>query len=507
MMKPVISSLPINAAKKFGNAIALETDEVSLSFNEVNQLVGRFTAGLGERGIARGDRVILHLPNSWQWVVAYYAIARLGAVVIPANFLLSIEEVAYISSDCKAKCFIGPQERCSKLSEILGKDSALDFLVSADDVALNNCDHNFPPFESLLVNDVMEAVDIEPTDLWTIAYTSGTTGAPKGAMLTHEAVYQSTALTSTTHVRSVGERVISALPFPHVYGNVVMNSCFLVGMALITTRKFDAGWALDKIQEKKATLFEGVPTMYHYMLGHPSIGDVDFTSLRRCTVGGQNMPVAKIDEITSVFGCPLLELWGMTELAGPATTHSPYMPANRGSVGLPFPGLEVRVVDCDSLGNVLPSGDQGELQLRGVTVMTGYYNNPEATAANLLPGGWLRTGDIAFIDTKGYVHIVDRLKDMIITAGYKIYPAEVEQALAKHPAVAMAAVASVADEAKGELAKAFVVLRPNMTLGEEELMAFCKRELAAYKVPKSIQFTDALPTNSTGKILRRALRS
>lgn len=506
-MKPVISLLPFNAAMKFGNAVALETDEISLTFIEVEERVSRFAAGLSKQGVTKGDRVILHLPNDWQWVIAYYAIARLGGVVIPANFLLSLEEIVYIASDCEAICFIGPKDRCLKISDALGADKKLELLIFTEACDQTDDAPELINFEKVLIEERLDPIELDPKDLWTIAYTSGTTGTPKGAMLTHEAVYQSTALTSTMHVRHVGERVISALPFPHVYGNVVLNSCFLVGMTLITTRRFDAGWALSKIQERKATLFEGVPTMYHYLLTHPSVNDADLKSLRRCTVGGQSMPISKINEITRIFGCPLLELWGMTEVAGPATTHSPYLPSKYGSVGPALPGLELRVASSEKPTEPLGVGEEGELQVRGVTVMVGYYNKPEATADNILPGGWLRTGDVAYIDAAGYVHVVDRLKDMIITAGYKIYPAELEQAIAKHPAVAMAAVASVADEVKGELAKAFVVLRPNMHVSEEELLSFCKQELAAYKVPKSIEFTDVLPTNSTGKILRRALRA
>lgn len=505
-MKPIISLLTINAAQRFGASVALETDEATLTFKEVDDLASRFASGLSERGIGLGDRVILHLPNDWQWVVAYYAIARVGAVVIPANFLLSIEEVAYIVADCQAKCFIGPSERCARLSAVVGEGTTLTCLIHANGSQKTSMHQGALTFDDLLASKGMLPVDLEPGDLWTIAYTSGTTGAPKGAMLTHAAVFHSIAHSSTIHVRSEGERVISALPFPHVYGNVVMNSCFLVGMALITTRKFEVDWAFRKIQEKKATLFEGVPTMYHYMLGHPAVGDVDFSSLRRCTVGGQNMPVSKVEEIAEVFGCPLLELWGMTEVAGPATTHSPYLPSKPGSVGMPFPGLEVRVADCGDPGQILSHDQTGELQLRGVTVMLGYYNNKDATEASILPGGWLRTGDIATIDGQGYIYIVDRLKDIIITAGYNIYPAEVEQALAKHPAVALSAVVSVADVMKGELAKAFVVLRPSMSCSEEELMAHCKRELASYKVPRIIEFIESLPVTSTGKILRRALR-
>lgn len=218
------------------------------------------------------------------------------------------------------------------------------------------------------------------------------------------------------------------------------------------------------------------------------------------------MPTAKIEEIVTAIGCPLLELWGMTEVAGPAISHSPYLPPQHGSIGQPFPGVEAKVVDCENHQHVLNSNEPGELLVRGPMIMQGYYQNEEATRSTLLEGGWLRTGDIASIDEQGYVRIVDRLKDMIITAGYKIYPAELEQVLASHPAVAMVAVAPIRDELKGELAKAFIVLNPGMSASEESILDFCRGQLAAYKVPRCVAFVESLPKTNTGKIMRRALR-
>lgn len=502
-MNAVISTLSQLAARRFGERTALIIDEQQWSFRRIDELAASFAGGLREFGVERGQRVVLHLPNGWEWVVAYYAIARLGAVVVPANFLLSIDEVAYMVSDSEAVAVIAPDDRCSALEHFdqCGTAQFISLLREGAQQMNNGSD-----FHTLFESTPVEPVEVDPNDLFTIGYTSGTTGQPKGAMLSHQNVYMSTALTATIHGRHPGERVVSALPFPHVYGNVVLNSCFLVGMTLITCKRFEPSWALRSIEQHKATLFEGVPTMYYYLLVDPLFLRTDLSSLLRCTVGGQTMPTAKIEEIVTAIGCPLLELWGMTEVAGPAISHSPYLPPQHGSIGQPFPGVEAKVVDCENHQHVLNSNEPGELLVRGPMIMQGYYQNEEATRSTLLEGGWLRTGDIASIDEQGYVRIVDRLKDMIITAGYKIYPAELEQVLASHPAVAMVAVAPIRDELKGELAKAFIVLNPGMSASEESILDFCRGQLAAYKVPRCVAFVESLPKTNTGKIMRRALR-
>lgn len=503
-MKALISTLSQQAATRFGEQTALIIDDQHLSFKRIDQLAATFAGGLRELGIKRGQRVVLHLPNGWEWIVSYYAIARLGAVVVTANFLLSIDEVAYMAKDSDATTIIAPSDRCAELrpSELCSRIYYIAVRPENDAQVVKVGGDFYSLFESAPV----EPVAVDPDELFTICYTSGTTGLPKGAMLSHRCVFMSTALTSTVHGRHLGERVVSALPFPHVYGNVVMNSCFLVGMTLITCERFDSSWALNSIEQHKATLFEGVPTMYYYMLADPLFTQIDRTSLLHCTVGGQHIPTAKMAEIVSAMGCPLLELWGMTEVAGPAMSHSPYLPPRHGSVGQPFPGVEAKVVNFEVPDRILGTDEPGELLVRGVIVMQGYYGKEEATRSNLLDGGWLRTGDIAKIDADGYVHIVDRVKDMIITAGYKIYPAELEQVIAGHPAVAMVAVAPIPDEIKGELAKAFIVLNAGMSASEESILAFCRGQLASYKVPRFIAFVDSLPKTNTGKILRRALR-
>ena len=278
-------------------------------------------------------------------------------------------------------------------------------------------------------------------------------------------------------------------------------------MTLVLHAAFVESEVLGSIERHRATMFEGVPTMYLYLLNHPDLETTDLSSLTRCTVGGQTMAVGKMQEVEERFGCPLLELWGMTEIAGLGTTHPLYGPNRHGSIGIPLPFTDARIAHVEDADVTLPTGEVGELMMRGPIVMQGYHGNERATAETIEPDGWLHTGDLARMDADGYVFVVDRKKDMILTAGYNVYPAEIERVLGVHPAVAMVAVGPLHDEAKGELAKAYVVLKPDTTATEAELIAFCRSDLAAYKVPRVVQFVDDLPKTSTGKIMRRELRT
>ena len=493
-IRPTIAHLAHDAAAKWGGKEAAVFPGIrTLSFAELDALAGRFAGGLLALGLARGDRVVLHLPNCWQWIVAYHALARIGAVVVPANILLSAVEIDFLTANSGARAVIVPT-------------GAFPFAGQRPEIVITAAD----PAGSLAFDSVADApwaapADIGPEELFTIGYTSGTTGKPKGAELTQGNVFSSTALTATVHVRTAEDRIYSALPFPHVYGNVVMNACFLTGATLIAPARFEPGEALRAIAADRITLFEGVPTMYYQMLAHPAIADAELGSLRRCTVGGQTMPLAKIEAAAARFGCPMLELWGMTEVAGPATSHSPYWPPRYGSIGLPFPGVAMRAAHPDDPARDAAPGEAGELMVRGPLVTSRYWNNPEASAA-ALDDGWLATGDIGRIDADGYIWIVDRKKDLILTAGYNVYPAELEQVIAMLPGVSMVAVVGVPDEEKGEIAHAFVVLHRDTILDSAEVMAHCRHHLAAYKVPRALHFVDDLPKTSTGKIMRRALR-
>jgi long-chain acyl-CoA synthetase len=403
-----------------------------------------------------------------------------------------------MADDADATAFILPLDRQAAIEDEIGDlRHRLVIAVGPDGAG---------DFTSYLGAEPIGTVEVDPDDLLALCYTSGTTGRPKGAMLSHANVFASTALTATIHVRTLGEKVLTMLPLPHVYGNVVMNAALLTGMELVIGARFDAGETLEAIERLRPTLFEGVPTMYYQMLAHPRAAATDFGSLTRCTVGGQTMPTVSIAEVVERFGCPLCELWGMTEVAGPAASHSPYWAPRHGSIGLAFPSVEFRIADLSDPDRDMPDGEAGEVRVRGPLVTRGYWRNSAATAAAIDKQGWFATGDIGVRTADGYLTIVDRLKDLIITGGYNIYPAELEQVLAMHPAVSMVAVAGVPDEEKGELAKAFVVLRPGARCEAAELLDHCRQHLARYKVPRGIAFVDDLPKTSTGKIMRRKVR-
>jgi len=273
----------------------------------------------------------------------------------------------------------------------------------------------------------------------------------------------------------------------------------------VLLERFNEVEALAAIEKYRATMFEGVPTMFMYLLNCPELDKYDLSSLTRCTVGGQSMPVPKMEAVEERFGCPLLELWGMTEIAGLGTTHPLYGRNRHGSIGIPLPGIECRVAQLDEPSLAVESGQVGELMVRGPIVMQGYYGNPKATSDTIEADGWLHSGDLARVDSEGYIFIVDRKKDMILTGGYNIYPAELDRVISGHPAVAMVAVGRRKDEMKGEIAKAYIVLKNGMTATEAEILSFCREHLAAYKTPREVQFVEDLPKTSTGKILRREL--
>jgi long-chain acyl-CoA synthetase len=284
-----------------------------------------------------------------------------------------------------------------------------------------------------------------------------------------------------------------------------MNSTLLAGGTLVLHARFEEAAILESIARYKASRFDGVPTMYYYLLNHPDLDRADVSSLRMCTVGGQSMPAPRMAEAEARLGCPLVELWGMTELAGLGTTFAHTGPVRHGSIGVALPYCRARVVDAGDCSRELPAGEPGELMMKGPVVMQGYYDNEAATRETVEADGWLHTGDIARMDEDGFIHLVDRKKDMILTAGYNIYPAEIERVIAAHPDVAMVAVGAVPDAAKGELAKAYIVPRGSAQASTEAILAHCREHLAAYKVPRAVQFVPDLPKTSTGKILRRKL--
>ena len=491
------------ASQRFGGKVAIICEGQTWTFEQVNDAASRVAQYLQNSGVVAGDRVSLYSPNCPEWIAGYYGILKLGAVVNPLNLMLSAEEAAYAIRDCGASAVLGAGELVERLLPVMG-ETALKVVVSLS----GNTPEGAVAFTDILACEPLAKpyVSLEGEELCTIGYTSGTTGFPKGAMLSHKAILVNVRMTSTMHVRTSQDTALSALPCSHVYGNIVMNSAFLCGMTLVLHKTFDVTAVLQSIQEHRVTLFEGVPTMYHYLMSSGMVSGFDISSLTRCTIGGQSISAERLEQIERLMGCPILELWGMTELGGLGTTHSAYGPKRYGSIGVPLPHLEARIISTDDRAKPMPSGEIGELQIRGPVTMTGYFGKQSQTQETLSEEGWLSTGDLAYADAEGFLYIVDRLKDLIITGGFNIYPAELERVIGEYPGVAMVAVAGVPDDLKGELAKAFIVQSPDVSIDIDLLEQYCRMRLAAYKVPRAFQFVDALPTTSTGKVLRRELR-
>ncbi|MBT2556016.1 class I adenylate-forming enzyme family protein [Arthrobacter sp. ISL-5] len=490
-----------DVAGRFGDKAALVTATRTMTFNDLNEASNQVAAGIAGRGIEPGRVVSLYSQNRWEWLVAYHGALKAGAVVNPINVMLTAREVEFVLEDCEsAMIFVGGDDAAdvAKATQNLSHECLIvSFGKSIDGVT---------PFSEFLSGD--HAVPVftpEPEMPCTIGYTSGTTGHPKGAIQSNRAVATNFGLTATMHGRDDRDVVVTALPAPHVYGNVAINSTWLVGGTVVLMERFRPADALHLIGEHGATIFEGVPAMYATMLADPAIEKSDLTSLRRCTVGGQTMPTATIERWENRSGAPLIELWGMTELAGLGTTHALHAQGPRGSIGVPLPGMEATIRDLADPTREAARGEAGELLMRGSIVMLGYYGKPEATAEVLDEAGWLRTGDVARMDEQGNLFIVDRLKDMIITGGYNIYPAEIERVLSAHPEVALVAVGPIPDTVKGELACAYVVRTNGATVGEKDLIEYSAAHLAPYKRPRMIRFVEDLPKTSSGKIMRRKL--
>ena len=326
-------------------------------------------------------------------------------------------------------------------------------------------------------------------------------------MLNHLSVVLNAMMTAAMNMRTERDVQFTGLPLAHVYGTVVMNLSFLLGLTFVILEKFDTRQALESIQRYKVTIIDGVPTMYLYMLSYPDFDKYDLSSLRTAVVGGQAMPLAKATEWLERVGTPVLELWGMTELAGPGIMQHSYLDNRLGSVGIAMPFLQARIADAADPSKTLPVGELGELMVKSPYTMLGYYGNEKATKESIEPDGWLHSGDLCKMDADGYFYIVDRKKDMILTAGYNIYPAEIERVIIAHPAVAVVGVGPRPDPHKGEIAKAYIVLKNGANADANSIIEHCRKHLAAYKVPREVQFVPALPMTSSGKIMRRQLKT
>ncbi len=504
MLKKTVDQILPETAARFPDKTALIFGEQTFTYRELERLTNQAANGLKALGVKKGDRVTLFAQNSAEWVQSYVGIAKAGAVINPVNAMLTADELAYVVKDCGARVLITTPDRAKAVLHLKQDGSLKEIVVLG----------TTPPegtigFADLLGGqaDTIAAPGAAPQDLSTICYTSGTTGFPKGAMLSHHSLVLNAAMTAAMNMRTEHDIQFTGLPLAHVYGTVVMNLSFLYGLTFVMLEKFDTRQAFEAIQRHKVTIMDGVPTMYLYMLSYPDFAKYDLSSLRTAVVGGQAMPPAKAVEWHERVGTPVLELWGMTELAGPGIMQHSYVDNRLGSAGILMPFMEGRIADPADPAKTLPAGEVGELLVKGPYTMLGYYGNERATREAIEPDGWLHSGDLCKMDADGYFYIVDRKKDMILTAGYNIYPAEIERVIIGHPAIAMVGVGPRLDPYKGEIAKAYIVLRSGATADADGIIEHCRKHLAAYKVPREIQFVPALPTTSSGKIMRRQLKT
>jgi long-chain acyl-CoA synthetase len=487
------------AAARYGDRTALICRYRAITYSELDAAISRVAAGLSLRGVRPGERVTLLSENRWEWVAAYHGILRAGCVVNPVNAMLTAPEVTVIVEDCGSAALLASGS-CTERIGAVGPAS-VRLQVSFDDA----------PAGVVRLADLLrdgpagwESSAARPRDLCSISYTSGTTGHPKGAMQAREALLLNWAYTAVMHARSGADVILTALPLSHVYGNCAVNSALLTGATVVLEPRFDASRMLGLVAEHAVTMIEGVPAMYSMMLDALATAAADFTTVTRCTVGGQTISDAVVEAWEKATGAPLLELWGMTELSGLATTHAAYAPPARGSIGVAFPGTEVRVASLDEVSTDAPEGEDGELMVRGPLVSLGYYGNEAATRETIEPDGWMHTGDIAC--RRGtHFYIVDRLKDMILSGGYNVYPAEIERVLAGHPDVALVGVGRVPDPRLGEVAHAYIVPAHGHEPDPDAILAFARTRLAPYKIPKAVHVVAALPTTASGKIRRRDL--
>jgi long-chain acyl-CoA synthetase len=479
-----LAALMTTSAERHGNRTAIRQEDIALSYAGLERATALVAGLLRSRGVQAGDRVGVMLPNVAYFPICYYGALRAGAAIVPMNMLLKEREVAFYMSDSDARVLFvwhqfaeAAQSGAHDTDVIVVEPQQFDALVAGSESA--------------------ETVDRDPDDTAVILYTSGTTGKPKGAELTHANLSENVAVSLELFDLGPDAVTLGALPLFHAFGQTcALNATMAVGGSLELLPRFDAGKALEMIQHDRVTLFEGVPTMYAAMLHHP--GEFDTSSLQICVSGGAAMPVEVLRSFERRFECTILEGYGLSETSPVASFSRRDRERKPGSIGLPVRGVEMRLVDVhDGIG---------EIVIRGHNVMKGYWNNPDATAQAIDSEGWFHTGDLARVDDDGYYFIVDRKKQLIIRGGFNIYPREIEEVLHEHPDVVEAAVVGIPHDELGEEVGAAVVLKPGSEATIEEIKAFAKARVAAYKYPRVVWFLDALPKGPTGKVLRREIK-
>ena len=480
------------AAADHPDHVALRMDDLVLTYEQLSEAARRMSTLLAAAGVQPGDRVGIMLPNVPAFPIAFYGALAAGAITVPMNPLLKSREVGYYLGDAGARVVLAWHAAAAEAAKGAADAGAEAIVVETADMA-GLLDGSAPAEGHSGRQGEDDAV---------ILYTSGTTGTPKGAELTHAGLVRNAELTARTLLNNSPDDVMmGCLPLFHVFGLTCgLNATVASAGTLTLLPRFDAARALEIIQRDAVTIFEGVPTMYAAMLHQPEADPAQTATLRVCVSGGASLPVEILRGFEAKFGCVILEGYGLSETSPVASFNHPGKVRKPGSIGTPIEGVELRLVDDNR--QEVAAGEIGEIAIRGHNVMKGYWGKPEATA-EAITDGWFHTGDMARVDDDGYYYIVDRKKDLIIRGGYNVYPREIEEVLHEHPAVAEVAVIGMPHAELGEEVGAAVALKPGATATPEELRAFARDKVAAYKYPRRVWLVDSLPKGPTGKILRR----
>ena len=505
-----------DSARATPERIAVICGDKQMTYAEVNAEANRVARALQSIGIEKGDKVAVSCPNLPFFPMIYYGILKIGAVVVPLNVLLKGREIAYHLADSDARayfCFQGAADLPMGEFGFEGFSQTNEcehfILINAAPAVEKSPFENTKTFAELIADQPTEfdSIDTKPDDTAVILYTSGTTGQPKGAELTHLNMLLNARLSDTMYPKHPHDVHLIALPLFHSFGQTVqMNAGIYNRATLNLLPRFTPENALAEMEKNSVTFFAGVPTMYWALLNFPGADKFDLArisaNLRICNSGGSPMPVEVLKGFESKFQTKIIEGYGLSETS-PVAVFNKVETARAGSIGFPVWGVQIRVVD--ERGRDVEIGELGEIIIRGHNVMKGYYKKPDATEA-AIKDGWFYSGDIGRIDAEGFVYIADRVKDMILRGGFNVYPRELEEVLMTHEAVSLVAVIGIPSDEHGEEIKAFVVKKENSNATENELVEWCKTNMASYKYPRVVEFRETLPMTATGKILKRELR-
>jgi long-chain acyl-CoA synthetase len=495
-----VATLLDQGAQRSGDRVALRSGDEEHTYGALDERARRLAGHLRGAGLRPGARVGLLLPNVPDFPVAYFGAMRAGASVVPMNALLRAREIAYYLQDSGAEVLIAWHEQLEVAMEGARQAGVRHVLCAG------GTGEGALALEQVLADTSPDAhlAQRDPGDPAVILYTSGTTGKPKGALLTHSNLLWNAQISVELHEIGPEDRLLGTLPLFHSFGQTcVLNAAFRRGAQVVLIPRFEPEAALDLIEAHGVTVFIGVPTMYVGLLNAESASRRNLSSLRLCVSGGASIPVDVLHGFEARFGCRVLEGYGLSETSPIATFNHLERPSKPGSIGTAIWGTDLRI--ADNAGVTVPTDEVGEILIRGHNVMAGYHGRPEATAEAIDADGWLHTGDMARMDEDGYVFIVDRKKDLILRGGYNVYPREVEEVLYEHPDVMEAAVIGVPDAELGEEVAAAVVARPGATIDPSELREWVRAQVAPYKYPRVVVVVPELPKGATGKILKREL--